>query len=142
MAVTINEFSDEMLARYFQTYFSAWDIFRTAVNGYERRKLEPGVTMEERNDIEVKLLWLHGEHAKMMQRRTAFLRGALAINRPSIEQFETTKQLAKRVEEITDAATRLDTLTDISMAASEVLASIHNERGTSEEADVDESSTG
>lgn len=133
MAETIDKFSDQMIARYFKTYFSAWDVYRAAVNAYERRKLDGGVTMQQRNDIEVELLWLHGEHAKLMQRRTAFLRGALAINRPSTEQFDTVTALSEQADELTDAAANLDTLTDMAIDVSEIMASVHNENGGEEE---------
>lgn len=125
MPQTMGQFSDEMLARYFTTYFAAWDIFRAAVNAYERRKLDPGVTMQERNDIEVKLLWLHGEHAKMMQRRTAFLSGALAINRPTKDQLEKVTALAKTADELTEEASHLSEFSAMATEASELMASMH-----------------
>jgi hypothetical protein len=54
-------------------------------------------------------------------------RSALAINRPSKEQFETVKGLSKRADELTDAATNLNTITDIANEASRIMAAIHSE---------------
>jgi len=126
MAETIDKFSDQMMARYFKMYFAAWDVFRAAVNAYERRKLDVGVSMQERNDIEVELLWLHGEHAKLMQRRTAFLSGALAINRPDKEQLDTVTALSKQADELTDELANLHALNDFARNASGIMAAIHD----------------
>jgi len=125
MADTIDKYSDAMLARYFGIYFAAWDVFRANVNALERRKLESGVTMQERNDIEVKLLWLHGEHAKMMQRRTAFLQGAASVVKPTKEQEDTVKKLSADADKFVNSTKNLTKLTALADQASQIISAIH-----------------
>jgi hypothetical protein len=100
MPQTIDDLSDEEEARYYRAYFATWDAVDRTVTILQRRKLTPGVGVEELNEIEVDLLWCASEHAKLKLRRTAFIRGTAAAEPPSDEQVEAIRKLADRVEKL------------------------------------------
>jgi hypothetical protein len=100
MAKTIDDVTPEEEAAYYRSYFASWDIVDRTISLLERRKLTPGVTVEELNEIEVDLLWCASEQAKLKLRRTAFLRGSASITPPDEAQVEAIKVLTTQVEKL------------------------------------------
>ena len=96
--------SPDEVNRYFVSYFSTWDSLQSSKSTLERRKLAKGVSNEELNEIEVRLLWLAAEHAKLKQRRTAFLAAQDAIDPPTQGQVDAIKSLTAQTEKLTNTA--------------------------------------
>ena len=98
---TIDDLTPEQEAAYYRAYFASWDIVDRTLSLLQRRKLTPGVTVEELNEIEVDLLWCATEHAKLKLRRTAFLAGNASVKPPTEGQVEAIKALVDKVESLT-----------------------------------------
>lgn len=100
----ISELSPAEVNRYFIAYFATWDTLQNDRANLERRKLAADATSDELNEIEVKLLWIASEHAKLKQRRTAFINGLVAIKPPSDGLVARVKGLTSQSEQLTNDA--------------------------------------
>ena len=101
---TIGQCSDAEANSYFTAYFATWDTLDNNRKTLERRRFAADATSEELNEIEVKLLWIASEHAKLKQRRTAFLNGLAAIQPPSAALVQQVKALTTQSEQLTNNA--------------------------------------
>ena len=99
-----SQLSDKELANWFDLYFNTWDVIGNAIITLNRRKLTPGVTTRELNQIEVDLLWLQSEHAKLKKRRAAFQAGRVAIMPPTDPQVKKVKKLVDETEKLKNSA--------------------------------------
>src|SRR4029450_324562 len=99
---TFGQCSDAEVNSYFLAYFATWDTLENNRKTLERRKLAADATNDELNEIEVKLLWIASEHAKLKQRRTAFLNGLAAITPPSDALVQQVKNLTTEAERVTN----------------------------------------
>ena len=124
MAKKIGTCSEAEVNRFFVSYFSTWDSLQKSKSTLERRKLSSGVSNEELDEIEVKLLWLAAEHAKLKQRRTAFLNGLAAINPPSDAQVTAIKKLTGETEKLTASAASARKAVQLSTKALEAFGKI------------------
>jgi hypothetical protein len=124
MAKTIDDCTPEEEAAYFRAYFASWDIIDRTTDLLRRRRLTPGVTVEELNEIEVHLLWCASEHAKLKLRRTAFLRGSGAITPPTEAQVQQIQALTTKVEKLTATAKAAGRALDLATQALERFSEI------------------
>jgi hypothetical protein len=98
----INELSPADVNRYFITYFATWDNLQNDRANLERRRLAADATSDELNEIEVKLLWIASEHAKLKLRRIAFINGLVAITPPDDALVARVKDLTAQSEKLTN----------------------------------------
>ena len=104
MAKKKGKLTDKELAKWFDLYFNTWDTIANAIKVLERRKLTPGATTDELNQIEVDLLWLASEHAKLKKRRAAFQAEKIAIEPPTEGQIKEVKELVDQTEALKNSA--------------------------------------
>jgi hypothetical protein len=121
-----NECSEAEVNRYFIAYFATWDTLQNNRSNLERRKLAADATNDELNEIEIKLLWIASEHAKLKQRRTAFLNGLAAITPPSDALVQQVKALTAQAERLTNNAVGAQNAIRLTTAALEQFNAIQH----------------
>ena len=96
--------SADEVRRYNSVYRATRKNLQNDRDNLERRKLAVDATSDELNEIEVKLLWIASELAKLQERRNAFLNGLAAIQPPSDALVEKVKALTAESERLTNNA--------------------------------------
>ena len=116
--------------RYFITYLATRDNLQNDRANLERRKLAADATSDELNEIEVKLLWIAWELAKLEDRRNAFLNGLAAIKPPSDALVQKVKELTAQSEKLTNDAIGAQNAIKLTAAALEQFNAIQQPSST------------
>ena len=95
-----DEISEKEFANYVLCYLADRDVITDSI-AYNKKKLkDPDLSDSEEANIEVQLLWLAAELAKLDAKRNAFRKKRAKINPPSDKQVEEAQKLSEESDEL------------------------------------------
>lgn len=127
MAPRMRDLGIDDLERYYAAYDATSRTLTALTEAYEMRRLTPGVTEDELNQIRVNVTWLAAEKTKLDERRVAFESNLAAITPPTDPDVQRVSELARRVDAAIAQSNALDQGFAVARDVVQVFNQIHGQ---------------